>query len=274
MHPFSLFGFDGSFWIIEPDPILFTCLGSLFSIFFLRYGMSVLKTEQDKDERSLISNIFESAGESLYTLIQDTVAQVDQRLFSFIGSIFTLLAFCNCLVLLPFCEEPTKNINVAFAFGIIAFFMIHFLSFCYTGISYWEHWFVTPLSLKRDLFITKNYEIFSFFEYCIRCILNIIIACTLFPFECLTRFSLLISLSFRLFGNIFGGAMVASLVDEFLESTLLYKVIGLCTGIPFLVMGFFGLFEGIIQAFVFAIVSLNNIGILSGEALTKERKKD
>jgi len=68
--------------------------------------------------------------------------------------------------------------------------------------------------------------------------------------------------------------MVASLVDEFLESTLLYKVIGLCTGIPFLVMGFFGLFEGIIQAFVFAIVSLNNIGILSGEALTKERKKD
>ena len=62
--------------------------------------------------------------------------------------------------------------------------------------------------------------------------------------------SSVVSHSFRLFGNILGGFMIITIVSS------LVKFIG----IPVLLLGFFGLFAGLVQAFVFTMLAITYIG--------------
>jgi F0F1-type ATP synthase membrane subunit a len=55
-----------------------------------------------------------------------------------------------------------------------------------------------------------------------------------------------ISHPFRLFGNIFGGFVIMTVISH-----LIYQI-----GLPALLTGFFGLFIGLVQAFVFAMLAL------------------
>jgi len=56
-----------------------------------------------------------------------------------------------------------------------------------------------------------------------------------------------LSHAFRLFGNMFGGAIMLSII---------YSFTFLSFGFPLIVNLFYGLFEGAIQAFVFAILAV------------------
>ena len=59
-----------------------------------------------------------------------------------------------------------------------------------------------------------------------------------------------VSHSFRLWGNIFGGAMIIVIVSTLIKHLLL----------PVGLLGFFGLFAGIVQAFVFTMLAVTYIG--------------
>lgn len=82
------------------------------------------------------------------------------------------------------------------------------------------------------------------------------------PIELLTQFVPLISLSFRLFGNILGGTIIISLITKFLEKIWNYipyiKKINLLSILilPFLNL-YFDIFNGIIQAYIFSILTLS-----------------
>jgi F-type H+-transporting ATPase subunit a len=58
-------------------------------------------------------------------------------------------------------------------------------------------------------------------------------------------------MSFRIFGNIMGGGIIAAVVSQ-----LLYYV-----AVPVPLTFFFGLFGGTIQAFVFTMLALTYIGV-------------
>jgi F-type H+-transporting ATPase subunit a len=64
-----------------------------------------------------------------------------------------------------------------------------------------------------------------------------------------------ISHPFRLFGNIFGGFVILSVVG-----TLILQI-----GLPPLMNAFFGLFIGLIQAFVYAMLALAYIAVMITE---------
>lgn len=122
----------------------------------------------------------------------------------------------NERVLVPFYRVPASDLNFTLALALIAFVVIEFAGFNALGLGYLKKFF----SFKSPL---------AFFVGLI---------------ELLSEFARIISFSFRLFGNLFAGQVVLFIMP-FL--------------VPFLlVMPFYGLelFIGIIQGFVFAMLTL------------------
>ena len=64
-----------------------------------------------------------------------------------------------------------------------------------------------------------------------------------------------------LFGNIYGGAMIGSIYQHAIEGSVTFETAGLISGLNFVILAFFGLFEGFLQAFVFAMLSLTYLSI-------------
>ena len=64
-----------------------------------------------------------------------------------------------------------------------------------------------------------------------------------------------ISLPFRLYGNIFGGAVIIIVLSALLRQVVM----------PMFLMFFFGFFVGTIQAFVFAMLSLTYVAVAIAE---------
>lgn len=117
----------------------------------------------------------------------------------------------------PFFRAPAADLNVTFAFSLVAMFMIEFFGFQALGFSY----------------LTK---FFNFREGFLGFFVGLI--------EIISEFSRLISFAFRIFGNIFGGEVIL-LVMSYLFPYLL--------PLPF--YGF-EVFVAFMQAIIFAILTL------------------
>jgi F-type H+-transporting ATPase subunit a len=69
-----------------------------------------------------------------------------------------------------------------------------------------------------------------------------------------------------LFGNIFGGVVIMKIWSGFIEGSIALEFFNLLSGMYFLLVGFFVLFEGFLQAFVFSILTLTYLSIaIQGE---------
>jgi len=73
----------------------------------------------------------------------------------------------------------------------------------------------------------------------------------MFPLNAIGKGAEILSMSFRLFGNIFGGAIIIALLGGMVHHVVL----------PILLQMFMGIFVGTIQAFVFAMLALTYITI-------------
>jgi len=73
----------------------------------------------------------------------------------------------------------------------------------------------------------------------------------LFPINFVGKIAETVSISFRLFGNIFGGAIIIIVV-----SSLVYYVL-----VPIGLSLFFGVFVGTVQAFVFTMLAMTYTAI-------------
>ncbi|MFW5856504.1 MAG: F0F1 ATP synthase subunit A [Planctomycetota bacterium] len=73
----------------------------------------------------------------------------------------------------------------------------------------------------------------------------------MFPLNVVGKIAELVSISFRLFGNIFGGVVIIIVVSGLLHHLVL----------PVGLLGFFGVFVGTVQAFVFTMLALTYISL-------------
>lgn len=152
----------------------------------------------------------------------------------FASSLFIFIALCNTASLIPGLDEPTRDINTTLAVGIISFIYVQAVAIKTRGIT----------SYTKDLFQ-------PFF--------------VMFPLNVIGKLSSIISISFRLFGNIFGGAVITKLYFSSIRGSFFLELFGMFSGINFLIIAFFTLFEGMLQAFVFAILTLTYISISTQE---------
>jgi F-type H+-transporting ATPase subunit a len=186
-----------------------------------------------------------------------SLGQRGRKFVPFIGSVFIFVLTANWIGILPSVwkihagierlfhipewfqiEEPTRDLNTTLGLGIICFVTAQLCGIRYKG--------------------TKNYfrELTQPFIF-------------MLPINVVGEFGKLISHSFRLFGNIMGGAVIlivgTGILFEFIKPTVVGMICAPGIVIPLGMNIFFGLFIGLVQAFVFAMLAITYIAVLIAE---------
>ncbi|RJP79073.1 MAG: ATP synthase F0 subunit A [Desulfobacteraceae bacterium] len=153
--------------------------------------------------------------ENLFGLVEDTLDKEMAKKFGpLICALFMFLVLSNWLGIIPHLEEPTKDLNTPLSLGLMGFFIAHYSGIKTRGIKAYLKGYIEP---------------FVF----------------MLPLNIIGELANVVSISFRLFGNIMGGSIIILVVSYLTYSVLLP---------PFL-NAFFGLFVGTIQAFVFTMLT-------------------
>ena len=135
----------------------------------------------------------------------------------------TSTEICTACEIVPFLRGSATDLNFTFALAVIAVVMTQVFGVLALGISYFEKFFQFKQLINGGIFGMINFGV-GFLEI-------------------ILEFAKILSFGFRLFGNIFAGA-------------LLLSIVGALTAVavpPFLYL--FEVFFGIIQAYVFFLLS-------------------
>jgi F-type H+-transporting ATPase subunit a len=119
----------------------------------------------------------------------------------------------TCGVLIPPLEEPTKNVNVPMGLSLLLAVMMYGAAVIIKGLRGFPGGLFKPFAW-------------------------------MFPLNVVGAVAQVVSVAFRLFGNIFGGAVITIVVGGLLYGVLL----------PIGLNAFLGVFIGVIQAFVFTML--------------------
>lgn len=188
---------------------------------------------------SKVQIFLEFAVSGLAKLVTDTMGEKAVKkmpnIIPYIGSLFLFFACSNLIGLLGF-RSPTTDLDTTLAWALITFFMIYYAGIKFNGPGYFKG-LLEPIPL-------------------------------LLPLNIIGELAKPISLSFRPFGNILGGAVIMSLLYQFLGyvSTLIPGI-----SIPFgqLVIPvplhlYFDLFSGVLQSFIFIMLTMVFVGDAAG----------
>lgn len=150
--------------------------------------------------------------------------------FAFITSLFVFIFLCNICTIIPWLEEPTSDLNTTVALGITAFLYVQIAAIHAKGIKGYLSSYFKPFFL-------------------------------MLPLNVVGKLSSILSISFRLFGNIFGGSLITKIYFGTIGKWWLLEFFMLISGVNIVITGFFTLFEGTLQAFVFMMISLTYISL-------------
>ncbi len=177
---------------------------------------------------SLIPGVFQSLAETIVTmfdkLVADSLEMTDRKYFPFITALFMFLLLCNYIGVIPGCEEPTKDLNTPLGLGILGFVIAHYSGIRFKGLKTYLVEYLQPFFVMA-------------------------------PLNVIGELAKVVSISFRLYGNIMGGSIIIIVVSHLVYSLVLP---------PFL-YAFFGIFVGTVQAFVFTMLSLVYIALMIKE---------
>lgn len=224
-HPFAQFGLHGNFWTLQADTLIAT-----WFILGLITLTSLYISRCLKNEKSLVRWIVLQYTKTFKDLLVQSIQACPPGHLSMIASFFTFIFLCNTIQFFPWFEEPTKDLNTTVALGLISFLYVHGSSIRTKGFLHYLHHYIEP---------------FVF----------------MFPLHVIGAISSIISISFRLFGNIFGGFIISSLYSKILSGSTIAQIIGLASGANFFIFLIFGIFEGLIQAFVFTMLTLTYLSM-------------
>lgn len=224
-QPFITYGYTHSFWTLHTDTLLGTVIVTILIIVISLYANYILKKKQSVTKFIILQYV-----DGFKDLLTQTLQSAPLEHLAFIGSLFTFIVCCNAMSFIPFVEEPTRDLNTTLALGLISFCYVQGYAIHHKGLLEYLSDFTKPFFL-------------------------------MLPLNIIGTLTSIISLSFRLFGNIFGGYVIAHLSLQALESSIIIQTIGLFSGFNLAIAIIFGLFEGIIQAFVFAMLTLTYLSM-------------
>ena len=141
-----------------------------------------------------IQNVMEFLVESLNGIPEMVMGPRGRRYAPFISTFFLYILVVNLTGLIPPLKAGTASLSVTVGLGIVAFIAVQVFGFRAKGIGYLGH-FLGPVSPKRGM------KIVAFLG-------SLLIALVILPLELISEFIRPVSLSFRLYGNIFGDEQV------------------------------------------------------------------
>lgn len=229
-QPFSYIGLNHSFFTINATTLINTWIALLILAICVVPIHYILTKKSSVIRFALVSSL-----SSFVDFTTQTLGLFSFTHFSFVASLFIFIFLCNALSLFPWLEEPTQDLNTTFALGIVTFFYIQAYAIQSQGLGHYIKEYFQPFFI-------------------------------MFPLHVIGKLATVISISFRLFGNIFGGATISHLYFSLIKSSVIYEIAGLLST-NLMITLFFGLFEGFLQAFVFAMLTLTYLSIaLHGES--------
>jgi F-type H+-transporting ATPase subunit a len=170
---------------------------------------------------SKLQNVLELIFKAFENILVEIIGERGKRYLPLIATIGLFILACNLLGLVPGFMSPTSKLNVTLGCALVVFFYYHWQGIRSQGVFKYLKHFMGPIP---------------------------IIAPLLLPIEIISHFSRPVSLSIRLFGNIFAEEMlivvIASIIPFFLP-------------LPFMAIA---IFTATIQAFVFVLLSCIYIG--------------
>ena len=162
-------------------------------------------------------NIVEVAISGIEEFMVDITGEEGRWLLPVVATVFLYIVTCNLIGLVPGFFPPTANLNTTASCAVTVFVFTHYIGIKYHGAKYIKH-FLGPIWWMAPL---------------------------IFPIEVIAHFARVLSLSFRLFGNIMGHELVLS-IFFFLAGAFFAPL-------PIMVMG---IFVSFVQAFVFFLLSI------------------
>jgi F-type H+-transporting ATPase subunit a len=177
--------------------------------FLLVRGLKIIPTRGQ--------NFVEVILQSLEDFMVEITGPEGRSFFPYIATLFLYILICNLVGLIPGFIAPTANINTTLSMALITFVLTHAIGIKYHGAKYIKH-FMGPLLALAPLMIV---------------------------IEMIGHLARVMSLSVRLFGNIFGKETLLA---------ILFGLAGLYLA-PLPIM-FLGILVSFIQAVVFMLLSI------------------
>lgn len=168
---------------------------------------------QLKTRPSRLQNALEWLVEVIDAMIRDMIHDRPRLLLPLIGTLTIFITVLNLGGLIPGLKSPTTDINTPLALAIVVFFSVHYYGIRRNGLLGHLRHYVEPIFL-------------------------------MLPIEIVGELARTMSLTFRLFGNIFGEEIVIA---------VLFLILPVFVPVP---MMLFSIFTSVIQAYVFTLLTI------------------
>jgi F-type H+-transporting ATPase subunit a len=216
-HPFlflvKLFELIGLGHFAHAYPqVIYTWLVMLFLILAgaaAAKGVSMVPTK--------MQNFFELIVSGIEEFMVDITGEEGRWLFPIVATVFIYILTCNLIGLVPGFFPPTASLNTTASCALVVVIFTHVIGIKYHGVKYIKHflgpvWWMIPIIL---------------------------------PIEIIGHVARILSLSFRLFGNMMGHELVLG---------ILFALAGaFFAPLPIMALG---IFVALVQAFVFFLLSV------------------
>jgi len=216
---------------------------AIITIMAVLYKKSLKTVDEEviPDGRVSVKNIFQLAVESLLNLVKSIVPHHSESYLPMMAGVFIYIFISNLLGVFPGLLPPTENLNTNYAVAITVFVFYHYMGLKRVGFaSYMQHFIGPNLGSSIGMLLFRV----------------LFFAPLMFVIEIISHSIRPLSLSLRLFGNIFGDHQVLSVFADLTSHG--NGVVLFFVPIVFLA---FGIFVSFVQAFVFTLLSTVYVGL-------------
>ena len=194
-------------------------LSILVGLFFL------LRSRLSVDSPNGLQHSFEAIEGFVLDQSREIIGHHSEPYTPFFAILFIFILVCNLIGLIPGFESPTGVPVVPLGCAICAFLYYHTQGFKHAGIKYLMHFFGPPMEGMP-------------------LIARILLAALMLPIELVSHFARLLSLTVRLWANIFAGDLITLVFFSMIPIGIPVIFLSLHIGVAFL------------QAYVFMLLSI------------------
>jgi len=190
----------------------------VFLLVILLFGY--LRARLSVDRPGKLQHVFELTYEFVHASAEEVVGHAGPRYVAFFGTIFLFILFMNLIGLIPGFESPTQFTMVPLGLAVVTFLFYHGAGLRANGAGYIKQ-FLGPM---------------------------LAIAPLMLPIEIISHFARPLSLTIRLYANMFAGETV------YLTFVTLTKVL-----VPVIFIGLH-MFVSFLQAYIFMLLAMVYVG--------------
>jgi F-type H+-transporting ATPase subunit a len=195
---------------IEPRhpqaPIPNTFAMEVLVFLFLLVLFLMLRSRLSVERPGALQHIFEGAEGFIHQQSQEIIGRHSEGYTPFLATLGFFILFCNLIGLIPGFESPTAVPIVPLGCALCAFFYYHVQGFKHAGVVYLKH-FAGPMPILAPLMI---------------------------PIEIVSHLARALSLTIRLYANMFAGDMVTWVFFSLVPIGIPIIFLGLHIGVSFL----------------------------------------